>query len=202
MWLAPYFEDRLSRAIEWWFSNFSTPQDPSEGLLKHSLLAPPQSFWFSRSGTGPKNLHCFKEALFFSCSHCSLRQQEHSFSSGAQGKELALDIVILQDGIDANALDSGRRDVNSGFKSQFCHLVVRWPWADYSVLWFSVSSSIKWGHTLDLFIFINLFIYFLAALGLCCCTRAFSSCGEWGLLFVAVCGLLIVVASLVVETGL
>ena len=29
-----------------------------------------------------------------------------------------------------------------------------------------------------------------------CCTWAFSSCGEWGLLFVAVCGLLIAVASL------
>ena len=43
-----------------------------------------------------------------------------------------------------------------------------------------------------------LFIY-LAALGLCCCTRAFSSCGEWGLLLVAVRGLLIVVASLVAE---
>lgn len=70
-WLAPYFEDRLSRAIEWWFSNFSTHQDPSEGQLKHSLLAPPQSFSFSRSGMGPKNLHCFKEALFFSCSHHS-----------------------------------------------------------------------------------------------------------------------------------
>ena len=36
---------------------------------------------------------------------------------------------------------------------------------------------------------------FLAALGLCCCTRAFSSCGEWGLLFVAARGLLIAVAS-------
>ena len=44
------------------------------------------------------------------------------------------------------------------------------------------------------------FIYlFLAALGLRCCTRAFSSCGERGLLFIAVCGLLIAVASLVVE---
>ena len=47
---------------------------------------------------------------------------------------------------------------------------------------------------------INLFI--LAALGLCCCAQAFSSCGERGLLFVAVCGLLIVVASLVAEHGL
>ena len=35
----------------------------------------------------------------------------------------------------------------------------------------------------------------MAVLGLCCCARAFSSCGERGLLFVAVRGLLIVVAS-------
>ena len=47
------------------------------------------------------------------------------------------------------------------------------------------------------------FIYlFLAALGLRCCVRAFSSCGEQGLLFVAVRGLLIAVASLVAEHGL
>ena len=38
--------------------------------------------------------------------------------------------------------------------------------------------------------------------GLRCCARAFSSCGEWGLLFIAVRGLLIAVASLVVEHGL
>ena len=44
----------------------------------------------------------------------------------------------------------------------------------------------------------NLFI-FLAALGLRCCTQAFSSCGERGLLFIAVRGLLIAVASLVME---
>ena len=37
---------------------------------------------------------------------------------------------------------------------------------------------------------------FLAALGLRCCARAFSSCGEPGVLFVVVLGLLIVVASL------
>ena len=51
-----------------------------------------------------------------------------------------------------------------------------------------------------LFIYLCL-IYSLAALDLCCCMRAFSSCGEWGLLFVVVCGL-IVVASLVAEHGL
>ena len=52
--------------------------------------------------------------------------------------------------------------------------------------------------------FINLFIYLfiLAALGLRCCARAFSSCGKRGLLFVVVRGLLTVVASLVTEHGL
>ena len=37
---------------------------------------------------------------------------------------------------------------------------------------------------------------------LCCCTRAFSSCGEQGLLLIAVRRLLIAVASLVAEHGL
>ena len=46
------------------------------------------------------------------------------------------------------------------------------------------------------------FFLFLAALGLCCCARAFCSCSEWGLLFIAVCRLLIAVASLVAEHGL
>ena len=50
---------------------------------------------------------------------------------------------------------------------------------------------------------INLFIYlFLAALGLRCCAQVFSSCGERGLLFVALRRLLIAVASLVAEHGL
>ena len=48
----------------------------------------------------------------------------------------------------------------------------------------------------------NLLILFLATLGLRCCVQAFSSCGERGLLFVAVHGLLIAVASLVAEHGL
>ena len=53
--------------------------------------------------------------------------------------------------------------------------------------------------------FLNLFIIlylFLAVLGLCCCAGAFSSCGEWGRLFIVVRGLLIAVASLVAEHGL
>ena len=53
------------------------------------------------------------------------------------------------------------------------------------------------------FLEIYLFIYlFLVVLRLCCCKRAFSSCSEQGLLFAEVCGLLIAMASLVVEHGL
>ena len=54
------------------------------------------------------------------------------------------------------------------------------------------------------FLFAYLFAYFLflAALGLRCCAWASSSCGERGLLLFAVRGLLIAVASLVVEHGL
>ena len=45
-----------------------------------------------------------------------------------------------------------------------------------------------------------LFIYlFMAVLGLRFCARAFSSCGKWGPLFIAVRGPLIIAASLVVE---
>ena len=49
---------------------------------------------------------------------------------------------------------------------------------------------------------INLFIYlfiYLAVLGLRFCARAFSSCGEWGPLFIAMRGPLTVAASLVAE---
>ena len=51
-------------------------------------------------------------------------------------------------------------------------------------------------------IYLFLFILFLAALGLRCCTWAFSSCSEQGLPIIEVHGLLIAVASLVVEHGL
>ena len=51
-------------------------------------------------------------------------------------------------------------------------------------------------------LFIYLFFYLWLSLGLRCCTRAFSICGERELLFIAMCGLLIAVASLVAEHGL
>ena len=48
--------------------------------------------------------------------------------------------------------------------------------------------------------FFSLFIYlFMAVLGPRLCARAFSSCGKWGPLFIAVCGPLIIMASLVAE---
>ena len=43
------------------------------------------------------------------------------------------------------------------------------------------------------------FFFFLAALGLRCFVQAFSICSKFGVLFVAVCGLLIVLASSVAE---
>ena len=55
-------------------------------------------------------------------------------------------------------------------------------------------------HYFYLFIYFKNFKkFFLAVLGLCCCMWAFSTCGEQELLFVVVRGLLIAVASLVVE---
>ena len=51
-----------------------------------------------------------------------------------------------------------------------------------------------------LILFIYLFIYlFMVVLGLCFCARAFSSCGKWGPLFIAVRGPLTIAASLVAE---
>ena len=50
------------------------------------------------------------------------------------------------------------------------------------------------------FKFFYLFIYlFMAVLGLRFCARAFSSCGKWGPLFIAVRGPLTIAASLVAE---
>ena len=55
----------------------------------------------------------------------------------------------------------------------------------------------------EFFFLLIYFIYlFLSLLGLRCCARAFSSCGERGPLFVAVRGLLTAVASLVAQHGL
>ena len=46
----------------------------------------------------------------------------------------------------------------------------------FSVLFFNVNIYLVWG------IFVFLIYLFLAALGLCGCSRTFSSCSEQGLL--------------------
>ena len=63
----------------------------------------------------------------------------------------------------------------------------------------SFVDLVAQAHYLFLVLFKKLINLFLPALGLRCCARAFSSCSEQGLLFVAVRGLLIAVASLVAE---
>ena len=66
-------------------------------------------------------------------------------------------------------------------------------------------NGLRFIYVLLFFSFFNKFIYlllFLAALGLRCCARAFSSCGKRGLLFIVMHVPLIVVASVVAEHGL
>ena len=69
-------------------------------------------------------------------------------------------------------------------------------WGNRKVLNLTLRHSVFY-FLFILFYFI-LFIY-LAVLGLCCCARAFFSCGKRGLVFLVVHGLLIVMASFVVE---
>ena len=75
-----------------------------------------------------------------------------------------------------------------------------------SLLFTKLCACAFWASSLSLSLFfflINKFIYlFFTALGLRCCTWAFSSCSERGLFFSAVRGLLSAVASLVAEHGL
>ena len=96
------------------------------------------------------------------------------------------------------------------------------PLAGYSPWRGKKSDTTEWLSTAQTFIYYQMnytisnklsFKYFppihdshlfllLAVLGLHCCLWAFSSCGKQGLLFVVVCRLLIVVASLISEHGL
>ena len=68
---------------------------------------------------------------------------------------------------------------------------------------FPLEKSLCWVFLCVFFFLINSLVnFYFWLLGLCCCAQAFSSCREWGLLLVAVRGLLVAVASLVVEHGL
>ena len=85
--------------------------------------------------------------------------------------------------------------------------VQRWRLHPWLVFQLSPKCVLNWMPALQAEFFF-LFTYFLnnlfnslflVALHLHCCTQAFSRCGKQGLLFVAVRGLLIAVASLVAE---
>ena len=65
-----------------------------------------------------------------------------------------------------------------------------------------IFKVLKEDYQLRIHFFLSLKKLFLALLELSCCARTFSSCGKRGLLFIVAFGLLIVVASLVVEHGL
>ena len=84
-------------------------------------------------------------------------------------------------------------------------LTTSWLFVFASPWLFLFSRTFFWGYPNLCFLncnssFVCLFLFlFSAALGLCCCKRAFSRCGKQGLLFVAVHGLLTAVASLVAE---
>ena len=77
-------------------------------------------------------------------------------------------------------------------------------WANSSIFTNKICAHFQ--NYIKLHQFFKKFIYliniFLAAQGLHCCMWAFSSCGQRGLLFVVVHGILIAVACLVVEHGL
>ena len=80
-------------------------------------------------------------------------------------------------------------------------------WCSYSCSWLQLPSSASFFFLIrGIFPFtffknyFYLFIYlFMAVLGLRFCARAFSSCGKWGPLFIAMRGPLTITASLVAE---
>ena len=79
---------------------------------------------------------------------------------------------------------------------QYCLIFISFPFIKLLHFCFQYLGNIHKNHPLTFFFLINLF---LAVLGLHFCARAFSSCGEWGPLFIVVRGPLTVVASLVAE---
>ena len=66
-----------------------------------------------------------------------------------------------------------------------------WPQRPWTPGLGVAPSSLSLLFIKDLFIFV--------VLGLCCCAWVFSSCGELGLVFIVLCGFIVVVASFVGE---
>ena len=68
----------------------------------------------------------------------------------------------------------------------------------YIYIFFFFFSGLLLTYLLTYLLYLFIYLY-LAVLGLRFCARAFSSCGKWGPLFIAVRGPLTAVASLVAE---
>ena len=119
------------------------------------------------------------------CQHtCSLTQSDKTYKRASELLDLH---------------DYENTTYKKEFKEHFCRSTLPLLW-EYTVK--MLSSNVPWINLVCLFVFLKIIYLFLAVLCLCCCAQAFSSCGEQGLLFIVVCGLLIAVASLVVEHGL
>ena len=76
------------------------------------------------------------------------------------------------------------------------HTCTHFPAARAPILFIHIPRTL---YSSFFFFFFNFICLFMAVLGLSFCARAFSSCGKRGPLFIAVCGPLTIVASLVAE---
>ena len=102
----------------------------------------------------------------------------------------------------------GRCVFSKGCHFCVCVLLICVFFGDFTSLskrTFTGSKSLNlgewiWGNSF--FFRKEFFRFLLAVLGLRCCAWAFSSCGEWGLLFVGMHGFLIAATSLIAEHGL
>ena len=145
---------------------------------------------------GEERLHCH---FSISSTLCSLVRfftlpgySSPSFSLKKMWKSIFYLTLILRD---CSRTEHKETLFVSTFMNKFLHILIR------DITTCSLLYVEGWKNSF-FFLLINLFYLFLAVLSLYCCTQAFSSCGEWGLLFVAVLGLLIAVAPLVAEHGL
>ena len=168
-------------------------------IIDHSFTISPQSVWFVSYGCW-KNLPQTGE----------LKNNRNLLSQAFWGQKSRINVsegLVLSGGSEGLSIPC-----------LYPMLVASNPW--YSLCCSSITSAsiFTWPcpwyipvSQVSLCLFFFKFFYFLkkklinlflAALGLRCCSRAFSSCGGGGLLFIAVHRLLIAVVSLVAEDRL
>ena len=90
---------------------------------------------------------------------------------------------------------AGGVEGNRRIQESHPHVIPQTPWSPGSPLSCPSQPSV-------LVLLILFVCFFLAVMSLRCCTGPFSTCGEWRLLLVAVCGLLVALASLIAENRL